>query len=431
MIAQLLNAIDASAVVTAMPTVVRDLGGMSLYAWVFTGYTLGSAVSGPLWGRFSDLYGLRRVYFASLALLVVGSALCGQAHDMSELIAWRVVQSIGAGAMLPLGYIVLGHIYPPEDRPRIQSYYSVLVGAGAVLGPIVGGLMAVWSWRWVFYLNVPVALVAFVVLALWLPKPATRTDVTLDMAGAFCLTAGATLLLGWSSRARDGAWFDASGCAMLGGALALLVALRFIEARATTPLMPLPIFGIPIMARGLALMVPLGMALFGATTYLPLYLQEVLKRPPQETWIVLAPIIIAWMGLSPVGTILAIRVGCRVASLIGSCCFAGGYLWLMLSAAPGLWTMGSASFLIGLGGAFCSTPLIVAAQSEVPDDMLGICTSTLFLVRQVGAALGISLMGTMLSRDMHGIFVMGFVFSLLMLPPSALLPQNTAHHVGR
>src|ERR687883_2151366 len=265
MVTLLLASLDQTIVATALPRVVSDLGGLSQYSWVFTAYMLATTVTVPLYGKLGDVYGRRPLFLIAISVFLVGSALCGLAQNMPELVVFRAVQGIGASGLFPLALAVVGNIVPPRDRGRYQGLIGGTFGAASIIGPAVGGFIVDnTSWRWIFYVNLPVGGLALVVIYLTMPRRAAHTDHSIDWLGAAVLAGSTTaLLLGLVWGGRDYPWLSAQVLGALGAALALFAAFVALERRVPEPILPFDLLRNRIVASSLICMALVGMAMFG------------------------------------------------------------------------------------------------------------------------------------------------------------------------
>ncbi len=391
-----LVAVEATVVGTAMPTIVGELGGLRDYSWVFTAYMLGVTVTGPIWGKLSDLYGRRGIFLAALVLFLLGSGLCGQAHSLTMLVICRLIQGIGGGGLQPLAITIIGETYALTERAKVQSMVAVIFGVASVVGPWLGGYLTDhWSWRAVFYLNVPTGLLAGLVLGALLPVQG-RLKSRLDLPGAMLFAIAFSWLIWWLS---SGGHPDLN---ML-GSLVFLGALVAWERRVDEPFLPLGLWRFPIFRAALVIMPLSAMAIFGAVSYLPLYFQGLRGMDPAAAGSALMPLLLGWVVASPCSSVLVLRCGYRF-TLIGSTLgLAAGYLILAQAGAatPNLELL-VGIVLVGVGAGLCVAPLTIGVQSAVPLELMGTATSALSFMRNVGAAIGVALMGAALSLHLEG-----------------------------
>jgi EmrB/QacA subfamily drug resistance transporter len=278
----LLASLDQTIVSTALPTIVADLGGFSKLSWVVTAYLLASTVVGPFYGKLGDLIGRKVVLQSAIVLFLIGSALCGISQNMTELIAFRAIQGLGGGGLFVVTIAVVGDIIPPRDRGRYQGYFGAVFGASTVVGPLLGGFFVDnLSWRWIFYVNIPIGLTALAVIATAFRPRAQKAKPTIDYLGAALLAGGlAAIVLYTSLGGTTYAWGAPQMIALIVGGCVLLAAFVLVEARAPEPILPLELFRKRVFSVTSAVSFIIGVALFGAVTYLPLYLQDVKAVAP-------------------------------------------------------------------------------------------------------------------------------------------------------
>ncbi|HZI19235.1 MAG TPA: MDR family MFS transporter [Pyrinomonadaceae bacterium] len=399
-----LAALEATVVSTAMPTVIATLGGISHYSWVFSAYIITSTVTVPIWGKLSDLYGRRPLFQVGVALFLLGSVLSGLSTSMAQLIAFRAVQGLGAGALIPLGMTIIGDVYTTEERARMQAYFSGVWGVASVIGPLAGGFITDrMSWRWVFYLNVPFGIAAALIIGLALTEPRRQERPSIDYLGALTLTAAITLLMlalveGGSSLA---ALASARNLALLGGAALFAVFFLLAERRAADPIVPLDIFRERVVAVAVAAGFLAGVAMFGVTTFVPLFAQGSLGASATAAGTLLTPMLLSWVGLSIVGGRLLLRVGYRTTCVTG---FAVLTLGLALLANVGLETPRFWLYfdlaLVGSGLGLTMLTLLLAVQQSVPRTRLGVATSLNQFSRSIGGAVGVAVLGAVLSAGL-------------------------------
>jgi EmrB/QacA subfamily drug resistance transporter len=387
-----LGALEATVVGTAMPTVIASLGGLEHYSWVFSAYLLTSTASVPIWGRLADLHGRRRLYLVGVAVFVGGSVLSGAAQSMTQLVAFRAIQGLGAGALVPLAMTIIGEIYTVQERPRVQAASSGLWGLASITGPLVGGwLTDTLSWRWVFFINLPFGLLTAIVIGTAYPEPRERRQVTVDWAGAWLLFGTvASLLAGLSIATAAIPWFTLS--LVLAG---LLVA---IERQVKEPILPFALFRNPIVRWSLPIVFLQGMGLFGAVAFIPLLVQGGLGGTATEAGRALTPLFLGWVTTAIVGARLTLVVGYRPITWLGIVAMGLAFAALARTGAEtphGYLVV--ASLGLGAGMGFTMLSLLLAIQHGVARADLGLATSLNQFSRSVGAAVGVALMGTVLS----------------------------------
>jgi EmrB/QacA subfamily drug resistance transporter len=445
MLSIFLAAIESTVVATAMPTVVASLGGIRIYSWVFSGFLLAQTVTMPLWGRFSDLYGRRPIYLAGLATFLVGSALSGAAQNMVQLILFRMVQGLGAGALMTLGYTIIGELFGLERRARMQGYISSVWGVASLMGPWAGGLLTDHvSWRWVFYINLPFGAVAMALIAGALTsasRPARRPVV--DGAGVALFAAGVSaLLLGIVEAGRVGSWSQIEVVALLALGAALLVAFVGVERRAVEPIVPLRLFKNRMVLAAVITRFLAGMAMFGALSFVPLFLQTVTGASATRAGVVLTPFVLGWVVMSVVSARLVLRVGYRTVVLIGMASLTVAFLLFLRWSV----TLSSGSAMVdvllaGIGMGMVVVPMLIAVQSVVARSDLGAATSLTQFFMSIGGALGLSLMGAVMSQRLHaglpmadalhGVFVVGSGVCIAALASAFMVPAGRAQDLAR
>ena len=400
-----LGALEATVVGTAMPTVIATLGGLAHYSWVFSAYLLTSTASVPIWGRLSDLYGRRRMYLGGICVFLIGSALSGASTSMVQLIAARALQGVGAGAIIPLSMTIIGELYTLAERARTQALFSGVWGVASIAGPLVGGYVTdAISWRWVFYLNLPFGLLALLVIALTYPKRQHTATVKVDWLGAALMFFGVSALL----LAIGGE--TSAGLAWLVLAAALLAAFIVVERRVPEPILPIDLLRTPIVARTIAVVFLVGMAMFGAIAFIPLFVQGVMGATATQAGQVLTPLFMGWVTTSIIGARLTVKIGYRRVTTVGAVLLIAGFGGLSLmtgsSARPALL---ASCFVIGAGMGFSNLSLLLAVQHGVDRSRLGIATSLNQFARSIGAAVGVAGMGALMTRQLVGVDLPGGV----------------------
>lgn len=399
MISLFLASLESTVVATAMPTIVAQLGGLSIYAWVFSAYMVASTTTMPIYGKLSDTFGRGPVYFVVLGVFLIGSLLCGLAQNMPQLVIFRAVQGLGAGGLLPLVFIVVGDIFSFEQRARVQGLFSGVWGVSSVIGPLLGGFLVDHAnWRWVFLLNLPVGLLAAGIMLWSWRETAPRRASRVDWAGAALLTAGVVVLLLALLQLNDGGWRRPDFWALLALAALLLVGLWRVERRTPDPLLPLPLFRDRLFATASGHGFLAGFAVFGGIAFIPFFVQSVLGSSATLAGASLTPLALAWAVASIVGGRLLLRFGHRSISLAGMTALVAGIV-PMTRVGPheslaAIMLYGS---LIGTGMGLSVPAFLIAVQSGVPRQSLGTATSTLQFSRNIGGAIGVSVMGVILA----------------------------------
>jgi EmrB/QacA subfamily drug resistance transporter len=398
-----LAAIESTVVGTAMPTVISQLGGVKLYSAVFTAYMLTSTITVPLWGKLSDIYGRRGFYVLGVLIFIAGSALSGQSTSMPELIAFRALQGLGSGAIMPLCFTIVGEIYGLEERARMQGVVSSVWGFSSIVGPLLGGFLTdKISWRAVFYVSVPFGLVSALLVGFAYKSTAPRERRRLDVLGALLLALSATSLLAAAAvLARPASALPALGLL----ALAIVLALLFVrvERRAEDPVLHLALFRSPMFRATTGAGFFAGMAMFGVISFVPLFVQAVIRTNATEAGAALTPFMLAWVVSSTSSARFSVRHGYRAIAVFGAVSVVAGIATLAaLGAGAGFAHVALAMALCGLGMGATFTPLLIAVQSAVPRERLGAATSAVQFFRSVGGAVGIGILGAVLAASLSG-----------------------------
>ncbi len=397
MLSLFMAAIESTVVATAMPTIVGQLGGLGAFSWVFSAYMLASTTTVPLFGKLSDIYGRRPVFFIAMGLFLAGSMLSGLSQSMTQLILFRTLQGLGAGGLMPLAFIMIGDMFSFEQRARMQGLFSGVWGVASIIGPLVGGfLVDRASWRWVFYVNLIPGLLATALVGLgWrdIQRAAGAARPAIDYAGAALLSASViTLLLGLFELGTPLSW------ALLPLAAALFVLLLWVEHRAADPVLPLKLFSNRLFATGAAHGLLTGWAMFGSTSFVPLFAQAVLGVSATAAGSTLMPQMLSWVFASIIGARLLLRFGYRTIALAGMIALTtGGFLMVQVSPTTTVPMLMFSLGLMGLGMGFSIPAFMIAVQSSVQRNRMGTATATLQFSRSIGGTLGVSIMGAILS----------------------------------
>lgn len=393
-----LAAIDATIVATAVPQIVADLGGFSLFPWIFSIYLLTQAVTVPIYGRLSDVFGRKPILLFGIAGFLVASVLCGFAWSMVALIVFRGVQGVAAGAILPTTTTIVGDLYAPAERGRVQGYISSVWGVTAVLGPLVGGFFAeYWTWRGIFWLNLPIGLAAAWLVYRNLDESVERRTHRIDYAGAATLTVSCTLLiLALLDGGVSWAWSSPISIALFAVAAVLLAAFIWIERVVPEPILPLWIFGHRTLAAANLAGFAIGAILIGQSSYVPTYAQSVLGAGAVVAGLAMAAMTIGWPLAATFAPRLYMRFDFRPTALLGMWIAVGGCLLLALFVTEdgGVWRIAVASFVLGVGLGFASVSTVVAVQSVVGWGHRGVVTGGNMFIRTLGSAVGIAVFGS-------------------------------------
>ncbi|MFI6102711.1 DHA2 family efflux MFS transporter permease subunit [Streptomyces sp. NPDC051310] len=398
LLGMLLAALDQTIVSTALPTIVSELGGMEHLSWVVTAYMLASTAATPLWGKLGDQYGRKKLFQAAIVLFLIGSALCGIAQNMPQLIAFRAVQGLGGGGLMVLSMAIVGDIVPPRERGRYQGLFGAVFGVTSILGPLLGGLFTQHlSWRWVFYINLPVGVVALFVIAAVLHIPVRATRHTIDYLGTFLIASVATCLVLVASLGGTtwewGSW-QIIGLAVLGAVL--LVWFVRVERRAAEPVLPLKLFRIRTFTLVSAISFVVGFAMFGAMTYLPTFLQVVRGVSPTMSGVHMLPMVLGMLLTSTASGQIVSRTGrWKVFPVAGTAITALGLVLLhRMKESSSDAEMSVYFFVFGAGLGLVMQVLVLVVQNAVAYEDLGVATSGATFFRSIGASFGVAIFGT-------------------------------------
>jgi EmrB/QacA subfamily drug resistance transporter len=418
MLGMFLAALDQTIVSTALPTIAGDLHGLNHLSWVVTAYLIASTISLPLWGKFGDLFGRKNFFQISIVIFLVGSMLSGLSHDMIQLIAYRSVQGIGAGGLMVGSQAIMGDVIPPRQRGRYMGYFGAVFGLSSILGPLAGGLLTQHvSWRWIFYINVPIGIVALITIALVLHVPTNKVAHKIDWWGTAFLSAGVVgliLLTTWGGATY--AWGSSTIIDLGIGSVVMLVAFCFVELKATEPIIPLSLFRNRTFSAASTVGFVIGFTMFGAIIYLPLYLQVVHGASPTKSGLELLPLVIGMLFTFIISGRLVSRTGrYKIFPIVGSVVLAVG-LELLTRIGP-LTSFGELAIdmvVVGLGIGLVMQVLVVAVQNAVPYSQLGTATATATFFRTIGGAFGVAVLGAVFNNRL---------LSLL----TSTLPANELH----
>jgi EmrB/QacA subfamily drug resistance transporter len=439
MLSTALIAVDSTILATAVPSIVADIGGFTQFPWLFSVYLLAQAVSVPVYGKLADLFGRKPVILFGIGLFLLGSVLCGVAWSMGTLIAARVVQGLGAGAITPVTITIVGDLYSTEERAKAQGYIASVWGIASVVGPTLGGVFSEYaSWRWIFLVNIPLCVLAATMVVRNFAERVDRSRPAIDYRGAALLTAGLTLvILAVLEGGQAWAWDSAAGIAVLATGVVLLAVFWLAERSATEPVLPLWVFRRRLLVASGLISAAVGAVLLGLTSYVPTYVQEVLGHGPLVAGLALGALTLGWpIAASQAGKVY-LRIGFRGCALIGTVIvLAGTGLLLLLDEGSGVAQVAATCFVVGFGMGLTVSPTLIAAQSSVGWQERGVVTANNLFLRSVGSALGIAVFGALanavlkanehdpvlLTDAVQRIFVVVVVLSVLMVGVAATLP---------
>jgi EmrB/QacA subfamily drug resistance transporter len=403
MMGMFLAALEATVVGTAMPTVIAALGGLQHYSWVFSAYLLTSTVTVPIWGKLSDLYGRRPLYQIGIAIFLAGSILSGISTSMFQLIAFRAIQGLGAGALVPLAMTIIGDIYTLQERARMQALFSGVWGLASIVGPIIGGFLTdQLSWRWVFFINIPFGTLSVLVIGSSLKEPKLTQHPKIDYAGAITLTLGIVLLmLALVNSGTLSALLTLRNLLLLCGAVICTILFIRIERKAQEPILPFSLFQNQVVKISVLAGFLIGIAMFGAISFIPLYAQGTRGATATEAGSLLTPLMLSWVTLSVIGGRILLRTGYRPTVIAGCVFLTGAFAWLSTfdSNTPKLFLYIDL-ILVGAGLGLTMLTLLIAVQQAVPRQILGTATSLNQFARSIGGAVGVAIMGAFLSAGL-------------------------------
>jgi EmrB/QacA subfamily drug resistance transporter len=400
-----LVAIDATIIATAVPSIVASLGGFAEFPWLFSVYLLAQAVTVPVYGKLADVFGRKPIMLVGIGLFLLGSILCGFAWSMGSLIVFRAVQGLGAGAVQPMSMTIVGDLYSLQERAKVQGYMASVWAIASVVGPTLGGVFSQYvSWRWIFFVNIPLCLIAATMIGLRFHEQVDRRRPQIDYAGAGVLTIALTLLiLGLLEGGQAWAWGSPAGIGVLGAGIVLLGVFVLIERRAADPVVPLRLLRNRLLIATNLVAACVGAILLGLTSYVPTFVQEVLGTGPLVAGFALAALTLGWPISAGLSGRVYLRIGIPFTARIGATVIVlGSALLLLLDESSSVLQVGGTSFLIGLGLGFASAPTIVAAQMAVGWHERGVVTGTNMFFRSAGSAVGVAVFGAVVNATVGG-----------------------------
>ncbi|HEX5502338.1 MAG TPA: MDR family MFS transporter [Thermomicrobiales bacterium] len=408
MLGMLLSALDQTVVGTAMPRIIGDLNGLEHYAWVFTAYMLASTVMVPIYGKLSDIYGRRLFFVGGMAIFLVGSALSGMSQNMTQLILFRAIQGLGAGAMMPIAQAIIGDVFPPSERGKWQGVMMAVFGLATIIGPTLGGwLTDNWGWRWVFYVNMPVGVIAIATAGVFLPGHSRHRAHQIDYLGSAALIAATVpLLLAFSWAGTQYAWGSAQIVGLLVFAAVMTAVFLVLETRAAEPIIGPSLFKNSIFTVSVIATFLVSVGMFGATMYLPLFVQGVIGTSATASGAVLTPMMLGFMVSSVIGGQLMSRTGkYRVLALIGFAVAAFGMVLLArmdVTATNALVVRNMV--IVGLGIGVMMSLFTIIVQNAFPYRQLGEVTANLSFFRSIGGTIGVAVLGTVMTNRFQNTF---------------------------
>lgn len=437
-----LVAMEATVLATSVPTIVADLGGFAEFPWLFSIYLLAQAVTVPVYAKLADTIGRKPVILTGIGLFLVGSIACGLAWSMPSLIAFRAIQGLGAGAILPISVTIAGDIYTVRERAQVQGYLASMWAAASVLGPTLGGFISEFAhWRWIFFINIPLCLAAIWMIGRQYHERLTPTRHRIDVLGAILLAMGlAAIILGLLEGGHGWPWLSWQSALAFGGGALVLGLFALVERRAAEPVLPIQVLGRRLILTASLISLGVGCVLIGLTSYVPTFLQTTAGARPIVAGLAVAALSVGWpIAASRSGRIYT-RLGFRTTSLIGVSIMSVGAGALAVAAwAPHPVTTAIACFTIGFGMGLAATPSLIAAQSSVPWNQRAVVTGTNRFTRSIGSAVGVAVFGSVanaiiansggpsssaaVQAGSQAVFFVAFAVALLTLAAALAMPR--------
>ncbi|WP_339219232.1 MDR family MFS transporter [Paenibacillus sp. FSL W7-1332] len=438
--AMFIGALDATVVATATPHMIKDLHGETLFSWVFAVYTLTTCVATPIFGKLADLFGRKPVFAAGIGLFVLGSILCGAAQSMTGLIWFRALQGFGAGALAPVCFTVIGDLFSGKQRGKMMGVFSSVWSVAGLLGPLIGGYFVDQvSWRWIFYINVPIGIIALLLVVVFLHQPIERQAKKIDYLGAIMFTiAFSALLYALLSGGSRHTWDSPVIVGLFAASAVCFMLFLWIEKRAEEPMIPLSIFRIRVLnVTNISGFLTFSITM-GLTVYSPIWIQSVLGNSATSSGLIAMPMSLAWPLASNIAGRIMYRVGVKASIVFGSSLVVAGSIWLIALQmnSPYVFWIGIL-VLIGLGMGFVATPSTVVVQSVVGWEKRGVANASSMLARALGQTVGIAVFGTIynqyvtiigskteLTAGMHAVFLLMLGIAIANLLAVSFLPKH-------
>ncbi|WP_458414056.1 MDR family MFS transporter [Schinkia sp. CFF1] len=433
MLAMFMSAVEATIVSTAMPSIVSELGGFSLYSWVFSAYLLMQVATTLIYGKVSDLFGRKPVFVVGVCIFLIGSLLCGFASHMKWLIVFRFIQGIGAGAVMPIATTIVGDIYTKEERASIQGYLSSVWGISAILGPVLGGIFVNYlSWVYVFWMNIPLGILAIIGVSLYLQEDVEKKKPVIDYSGTILLVVSVSALM--LVLVEGGVHWGWSSWQVISLLVVFLMGLCFFlirERRASEPMMPLRIWKYKAISVSNIASLTTGMMLMGVSSFLPAFVQGVMEKSPMVAGFTLTTMSIGWPIASTVAGKMVVKIGYRKLTVAGGfSLIIGALVFVTLSPDKGPLWAALGSFFVGFGMGLTTTSFIVSIQSTVGWNVRGIATASNMFMRTLGSAVGAALLGGLLNSRLQSFFVQkGVDDEITIETANALLNEEERLHL--
>lgn len=422
LVAMLFSALQNTIVSTAMPRIIGDLGGFSLMVWLSTAYMLSSTVVVPITGKIADLWGRKTIYITGILIFMIGSILCGTANSMEQLIAYRVIQGIGGGIMMPMAMIIIGDIFTGAQRAKWQGVFGGVFALASVIGPQIGGwIVDSWDWHWVFFINLPIGFIALFLISISLHNHRSKGPIVFDWGGMVTLIlAVVPFLLGLTMGGKDYEWVSWQIFGLFGFSFAFFIVFVMIERKAKEPLLPLSLFKNKTFTvlNGVSFLMSVGM--FGATMFIPLYLQGIIGVSPTESGTAMIPMMMSMLVTSIIGGRLVQKVGIRNQIIAGMILIAASFFLLShLSVDSTKWIVVRDMILLGLGIGLVNPIVTLALQESFPKSQLGVVTSSSQFFRQIGGTFGMTVLGAVMNSRSSTLLHQDFIPKLDHLPAQA------------
>ena len=397
-----MTGMEGTVVATAMPTIISQLGGFDLFSWVFSGYFLAQGVTIPIYGRLADLYGRKRILFFGLIVFLVGTTACGLAPNMLWLVIFRVIQGIGAGAVQPINQTLIGDLYPPAQRAKMAGFFSSIWGIAAIIGPVLGAfVIATFAWNWVFWISVPIAIIAFALLAFSLQERIEHRRHRIDYLGAVMMALGIGLILYTLIQAHHLGL--STFLLLLIVSAAIMAVLVWHERRVPEPILPLMLWRNRVILSGVVACFGVGCVVMASTTFLPAYIQGVMGRSPIVAGYALAISSVTWIAGSWAGGQIMLRASYRAATNVGGIFLVTGIVMLIaLDPSRGPLWVATGTGLVGIGMGLNQNTYMVAAQSVVDWSQRGTATAIISLMRMLGQTVGTAIYGAVVNLTLAG-----------------------------
>lgn len=435
----LLAALDQSIVSTALKTITVDLGGLNHYTWVVTAYLLTSTASTPLYGKISDLYGRRQVFQFAIVTFLIGSFASGAAHNMTQLIAFRALQGLGAGGLMSLTFVIIGDVVSPRERGRYQGYFGAVWGLATVAGPLLGGffsdhakVLGITGWRWIFYINLPLGIIALIITSAVLHIPKIQREHKIDYFGAFILVAGVSaLLLGISVYAPENGWLTAQTLLTIGAGVLLFVLFLFTQSKVSEPILPLRLFKNHTFNITSLLAFLVGAAMFGAIVMLPLYFQLVKHNSATLSGLKLLPLMVGIISTSIItGKWISKHGKYKIFPIVGMVLLTTALLGMYtISENTAFWKIAIFEIMLGAGLGASMQNIVIALQNSLDVKDMGVGTSLNTFWRSIGGTLGVAIFGSIYASKL-GSYIAHGTTALAAKNPTAMAgasPQAFAH----